>query len=123
MKSTFMKFIFNFFVLCFLFCANIKASSQDTDLDSIPNPFKLDNFALVYGNAKFDIHDFETFDKYKILLLTKSNGALFVLLDDNNLAIDTLFFKSAPANIKFWSSNEKFYYQSIFFFINQTFAS
>ncbi len=111
-----MKFVFKYFVLCFLFFVNLKAYSQDTRLDSIYNPFKLNNFTLVYGNANFNIRDFEIFNKYKILLLTKSNGALFVLLDVNNLAIDTLFFKSAPANIKFWLNNGKFYYQSIFFY-------
>ena len=95
---------------------HVKANSQHTALDTIQNPFQLENFTLIYGNANFDIHDFVIFNHYKVLLLTKSNGALFVLLDNENLAIDTLFFKSAPANIKFWHNNEIFYYESIFFY-------
>ncbi|MDY0144231.1 MAG: hypothetical protein RBR97_20300 [Bacteroidales bacterium] len=111
-----MKSTFRYIVFCLVLVVNQKATCQNNDFTSKSNFFKLKNFTLVYGNANFDIHDFFIHNNQKVLLLTKSNGALFYLLDSNNLATDTLFFKSAPANIKFGNNNETFYYQSIFFY-------
>ena len=112
----FMKLAFKYFFLCliyFIIVSKVIGQNNDT-IES--NPFELNNFNLIYGNAGFDIYDFEIINKYKVLLLTKRDGALFVLLDNYNLIIDTLFLKSAPANIKFWCNNDIFYYQSIFFY-------
>ncbi|MEH0155189.1 hypothetical protein V6R21_13670 [Limibacter armeniacum] len=80
------------------------------------NPFRLKNFDLVYGNSNYNIHDFALSDPYKVVLLTKSDGALFFLLDQNNLCIDSLFFRSAPADIHFWHKQDTLFYQSMFFY-------
>lgn len=56
-------------LFCFVFClfsASRKASCQTEVSGSVGDPFKLDNFSLVYGNANFNIHDFLTVDKYKV---------------------------------------------------------
>ncbi len=110
-----MKLLFKYTVFCCLLFVHQKINSQ-VSIDSVSNPFELEKFTLVYGNANFDIYDFAIVNKYKVLLLTKSDGALFVLLNKNNLVINTLFFKSAPANIKFWYNKNTFFYQSIFFY-------
>lgn len=111
-----MKFIFKYFIAGFLLTVSAKGYGQHTSMDSISNPFSLQNYTLIYGHSDFDIHDFIVYNNYKVLLLTKSDGAVFVLLDANNIAMDTLFFKSAPANIKFWHHHKTFYYHSIFFY-------
>lgn len=112
MKSI-IKFSCLVFVLIFVWQ---KASSQIIEMNSTDDPFKLDGFTLIYGNVSYNIYDFDFIKEYKVLLLTKKDGALFVLLNHENLALDNLFIKSAPANIKFWHNEDNFYYQSIFFY-------
>ena len=100
----------NFFIISL----NVKGQYYDS-INSI-NPFKVKDFDLVYGNSQFDIYDFKVANNYKVLLISKTGEALFILLDKSNLPLDTLSIESAQANIKFWNDNHTFYYSSMFFY-------
>ncbi len=73
-------------------------------------------FSLVYGNHDYDIEDFLLFNIHKVILLKKSNGALFHLLNNNNTRLDSKVFNSAPSGIKFWKEGKRFFYHSMMFY-------
>ena len=75
-------------------------------------------YRLLYGNAAYRMEDFFILpNSRKLLLLSNAGQAVFMLLDEQHLPIDTLEFASAPANIKFWmDSDSTFSYNSIFFY-------
>ena len=75
-------------------------------------------YRLVYGNVGYHMEDFLLLpNSRKLLLLSSAGQAVFMLLDEQHLPLDTLEFASAPANIQFWmDSDSTFSYNSIFFY-------
>lgn len=112
-----------FFSTLFLFVfllgtATIHAQNNVVEIEIDMGELSIPGYRLLYGNAAYCMEDFFILpNSRKLLLLSNAGQAVFMLLDEQHLPIDTLEFASAPANIQFWmDSDSTFSYNSIFFY-------